>query len=51
VRTARNYLISFGISAARITSKAFGMNNPSIYNTDRALTWMNRRVEILFIKE
>ncbi len=51
VRTARNYLISFGITSARITSKSFGMNNPSIYNTDRALTWMNRRVEILFIKE
>ena len=46
----RDYLISNGIAADRLTSKGFGEDNPIDSNKTRAGKANNRRVEVKLIK-
>ena len=51
VVSARNYLLSYGISANRITGSFFGKAFISIETRDRDANWRNRRVEIFLVKK
>ena len=51
VVSARNYLLSYGISANRITGSFFGKAFFSIETRDREANWQNRRVEIFLIRK
>ena len=50
VLSSRNYLLSYGISANRITGSYFGKAFVNIGTRDRDANWRNRRVEIFLIK-
>ena len=51
VVSARNYLLSYGISANRITGSYFGKAFISIETRDREANWQNRRVEIFLTRK
>ena len=51
VVSARNYLLSYGISANRITGSFFGKAFISIETRDREANWRNRRVEIFLTRK
>ena len=51
LKTARNYILSYNIHPSRILQSAsFGKLHPAINSNDKALAWMNRRVEVLLFK-
>jgi outer membrane protein OmpA-like peptidoglycan-associated protein len=50
VKTSKNYLISYGIPADRISINYLGKSQPAIPSFDKLLAWKNRRVEIYLIK-
>ncbi len=50
VETVKNYLISHGIEASRIKTKAFGGKKPVYKGDDEELHKLNRRVEFKILK-
>jgi hypothetical protein len=51
VKTAKNYLISYGIPEEKISIDFLGKSKPAIPSFDKLLAWKNRRVEIFLIKK
>jgi OOP family OmpA-OmpF porin len=51
IKTAKNYLMSYGIPAGRISTDFYGKSKPDVPTFDKALAWKNRRVEILLLKK
>lgn len=51
VASARNYMLSYGISANRITGSFFGKAFVRIETIDRDANWRNRRVEIFLTRK
>jgi outer membrane protein OmpA-like peptidoglycan-associated protein len=51
IRTSRNYLMSYGIEAGRISTDFHGKSKPAIPTFDKSLAWKNRRVEIFIVKK
>ena len=51
LKTARNYILSYNIHPSRILQfTSFGKQHPAIDSNDKALAWMNRRVEVLLFR-
>ncbi|MCS6823363.1 MAG: OmpA family protein [Cytophagaceae bacterium] len=51
VKAVKNYLISKGISARRITGKGYGGENPIADNSNPETRKLNRRVEFVIIRQ
>jgi outer membrane protein OmpA-like peptidoglycan-associated protein len=49
-KAVKDYLISKGVNASRLTSAGFGEDNPIAQNRTRAGRAQNRRVEIKLVK-
>lgn len=50
VETSRNFLLSYGIAAERMTTNYQGRRSPVINSYDKNLAWRNRRVEVRVFK-
>lgn len=50
-KTAKQYLISYGIKANKISTTGYGKTRPVIATFQEDLAWMNRRVEVLVVRK
>ncbi|MEY3376171.1 MAG: hypothetical protein RL463_476 [Bacteroidota bacterium] len=50
-KTAKQYLMSYGIKANKISTTGYGKSRPVIATFQEDLAWMNRRVEVLLVKK
>lgn len=50
-KTAKQYLMSYGIKANKISTTGYGKSRPVIATFQEDLAWMNRRVEVLLVRK
>jgi outer membrane protein OmpA-like peptidoglycan-associated protein len=50
-KTAKQYLMSYGIKANRISTTGYGKTRPVVATFQEDLGWMNRRVEVLLVRK
>jgi outer membrane protein OmpA-like peptidoglycan-associated protein len=50
-KTAKQYLMSYGIKANKISTTGYGKSRPIIATFQEDLAWMNRRVEVLLVRK
>jgi len=50
-KTAKQYLMSYGIKSNKISTMGYGKSRPVIATFQEDLAWMNRRVEVLLVKK
>ncbi len=50
-KTAKQYLMSYGIKANKISTTGYGKSRPVVATFQEDLAWMNRRVEVLLVRK
>ena len=50
-KTAKQYLMSYGIKANKISTSGYGKTRPVVATFQEDLGWMNRRVEVLLVRK
>jgi len=50
-KTAKQYLMSYGIKANKISTVGYGKSRPVVATFQEDLAWMNRRVEVLVVRK
>lgn len=50
-KTAKQYLMSYGIKANKISTTGYGKSRPVVATFQEDLAWMNRRVEVLIVRK
>ena len=50
-KTAKQYLMSYGINANKISTTGYGKTRPVVSTFQEDLGWMNRRVEVLLVRK
>jgi OOP family OmpA-OmpF porin len=50
-KTAKQYLMSYGIKANKISTVGYGKSRPVVATFQEDLGWMNRRVEVLVVRK